>query len=428
LIEAADKIGELRTQAVTSVREARADLGIPAGPINRHIALSLKPPVFKGEFKDQIDFFTFEKRFQEYVESIGMSSHSDKLLKLKSECITGAAKDSIASAKTYQEAMDTLRELYAKPEVLIAVKSQDLLNMENCPDNMIAKRSWCINISNKYTYLRELAIEHEIDDFIHTSDLPHKVVEMMLKSDQNKFEDKMTKAHRADPTHRITKQRVGDKLLSFLRDLVQDISCKLDYRIAKGFGNTEEMMKSLDLDGKRGTRNQNQTVNQPNKRQSYHTNEAGNNEETQQSREAPIDREGKSKRQKRRERRAGSQSERAAREAMSPDSSMNADQTHNFGEQTVMTNKSARPQQVKCCLCEQIHESMVYCPVFKKARVKDRWILILKTKACVRCLRSDANFTLDNRENWFKEHKPYCSDRNICKHQPCPTKDQWFQN
>ena len=418
LIEAADRIGELRTQAVTSVREARADLGIPAGPINRHIALSLKPPVFKGEFKDQIDFFTFEKRFREYVESIGMSSHSDKLLKLRAECVTGAAKDSIVSAKTYQEAMDILRDLYAKPEVLIAVKSQELLNMGRCPDNMIAKRSWCINVANKYTYLRELAIEHEIDDFIHTSDLPHKVVELMVKNDQDKFENKITKSHRADPSQRITKQRVGDKMLSFLKDMVQDISCKLDYRIAKGFGNTEEMMKSLDLDGKRVNKVQNQTTNQPGKRQSYHTNEASNNMETQQPSDNTSD--AKSKRQKRRERQAGSQSERAARQAITPDL--------NISEQTVMTNKSAKPQQVKCCLCEGMHESMVYCPAFKKARVKDRWILILKTKACFRCLRSDANFTLDNRENWFKEHKPYCSDRNICKHGPCPTKDQWFQN
>ena len=114
-------------------------------------------PKFKGDFKDSLDYFMFKKQLTEYFDSVGIASFSDKLLKLRNDCVAGAAKEAIVTTTTFNDAMQTLEDLYAKPEVLLAVKHQELLSLGPCPEGLLAKRTWYINVSNKYENVQALA-------------------------------------------------------------------------------------------------------------------------------------------------------------------------------------------------------------------------------------------------------------------------------
>ena len=95
---------------------------------------------------------------------------------------------------------------------------------------------------------------------------------------------------------------------------------------------------------------------------------------------------------------------------------------------SVTVNKSKVAKKMKCRLCKEEHESLVYCPVFREAKVSDRFTLCMKTNSCYRCLRSDAGFILKNRHDWFPVHKPFCSDQFVCKIGKCANNRAVGQN
>ena len=54
--EAVDEVGAARTSAITSVRGARTELGIPMGAVVSNINMNIKAPHFKGDYKEKMDF------------------------------------------------------------------------------------------------------------------------------------------------------------------------------------------------------------------------------------------------------------------------------------------------------------------------------------------------------------------------------------
>ena len=434
LAEAADMLIELRTNAITSVRGARAALGIPDGPVTRSLILNMAAPKFKGDFKDNLDYFTFKKQLTEYFDSVGIASFSDKLLKLRNDCVVGAAKEAIVTAKSFNEAMTTLEDLYAKPEVLLAVKHQELLSLGQCPEGLLAKRTWYINVSNKYENVQALAEEHEIEDFLISSDLAHCITQAMLKADRDKFEQKIVKARRRARNVRTTKRFIGEMLNEFLEDIIEELGMTLDYRITNGYGNATEMMKGLQLDGRR------QPPRVPPPGQASRTVHVIGESVTDDcvqitggAEQPPLnssngsetaDQEGLSRRQRKKFRQAGSTAEAAAAIAVNQTGGENRDS----GSRPIQTTRTKIPTNVKCRLCDSEHESMVYCEKFRQARVEDRWVLLLKARACYRCLRSDAMFWYKRRKEWFVEHKPFCSDKFVCRHGQCAENESGKQN
>lgn len=435
LAEAADLLIELRTSAITSVRGARAALGIPDGPVTRSLILNMAAPKFKGDFKDSLDYFTFKKQLTEYFDSVGIASFSDKLLKLRNDCVAGAAKEAIVTATTFNDAMQTLEDLYAKPEVLLAVKHQELLSLGPCPEGLLAKRTWYINVSNKYENVQALAEEHDIEDFLISSDLAHCITQAMHKLDREKFEQKIVKARRRARTVRTTKRFIGEKLNEFLMDTIDELGMTLDYRITNGYGNATEMMKGLQLDGRRQLPKP-PAAGQP-QRSTHVVGEAVSDEyehdtsdEDHPTPNTTTDHDGQepdnlSRRQRKKFRQAGSTSEAAAAIAVNQSGTNSAESA---GSRSIQTTRTKVPTSVKCRLCESEHESMVYCEKFRQARVEDRWVLLLKARACYRCLRSDAMFWYKKRKEWFVEHKPFCSDRFVCRHGQCSENDAGKQN
>jgi hypothetical protein len=94
----------------------------------------------------------------------------------------------------------------------------------------------------------------------------------------------------------------------------------------------------------------------------------------------------------------------------------------------IMMNKSTTPKSMPCKLCDQEHKSLVYCEKFQEAKVKRRFGRCIKSQSCYRCLRLDSAFDFDNREKWFKDHKPYCDDKWLCNVGKCQDKDDMWRN
>jgi hypothetical protein len=436
LCEATDDLVGARVAAMTSVAGARQDLGIPIGYDNRNVQLNLKAPVFSGDFKDTLDFYSFEKQLLNYFESGVVHDYARRLIKLKNDCVVGPAKEAIRNTKSFDEAMNVLRSFYAKPQVLLAVKTAEIVNEGKCPDPLIQKRDWFMKISNKFNYIRELASEHELDDFFASTDLGHQILTAMNYHERNEFEKQMIKASRFNPTA-PTRRVIAERLACYLNEVVANLGFTLDYRIANGYSCATDMMKSLQLGGKQ--------LPKQNPSQNHRGNYAANTDIegdppcadsitsstliVAAPGESDGDESGKSTRkdkqnmrEQRKSRQAGSHSEMSAAVAVAANAA-GFDPTP-----AVLTNKSKEMKFVHCKLCNQEHESLVYCPKFRSARVNDRFLLCLKTNSCYRCLRSDAGFEIKRKDEWFAEHKPYCSDKFICKHGFCANNNPVQQN
>ena len=436
LADAVDEVGAARTTAMTSVRGARAELGMPMGAALNQVQMNLKAPVFKGDYRDNLDFYTFEREFSDLMDSYGKRSHAEKLLKLKADCLQGAAKDAVKPAKTFTQAMSILRQLYAKPEILLAVKSKEIKNLGSCPEDLQKKQRWYINISHMFREVREIAEVHEIEDFLAASDLTNLITSAMLKHDKNEFEKRMVKSKYKTRGIKVTKAIIADRLDEFIMEMIENVGCTLDYRITNQYGNTDAMYKNLFFDEKEAkpTQKTNNLASQ-NRRGAFilDTGGATDSDETDSQSTESITNNGPepshpvelTKRQKKKQRQAGKESEIAAAIAVASAVTQHDQYNLNRG---VVVNRAKDPKQMKCKLCKQEHESLIYCPEFRKARIPDRFLLCMKTNSCYRCLRCDAGFIMKERHDWFPVHKPFCSDRYVCRRGRCVNNEPVSQN
>ena len=429
LTDAVDAVGEARGQAVTSVRGAREELGLPEGHDIRNLIGTMTAPTFKGDFKDEIDFFTFEKQFTRYLESVGIYTHMEKLAKLQS-CMKGPAKDAVINAKSYDAAIITLRDLYAKPELLLTYKTQELVDLGNAPEAVAARRDWYIRVMNKYDYLFELAEEHQIEDFVNCSTLPWQITQMMPRWDKSEFQKRCVKARKRTPGLVVSKRMQVQQLREFMEDMILELGATIDHVIATGYGTSTDMMKTLQIGqkgahSKQSTNNNQQQLSKP--KGTYQVATSSTPDTSQNEPEFPDlsassisgneGKKDKSLREQKKGRQATLSAEDAAAEAVGAKP-----------RPRMMVHKAKEPKVMSCTLCKGEHDLAVYCPAFQKARVPDRWILILKTGTCYRCMRSDAGFELKNRWDWFKEHQPFCNDKHVCRHGGCANLEPAQQN
>ena len=333
--------------------------------------------------------------------------------------------------------MNLLRQLYAKPAILLAIKTKEIMELGSCPDGLLAKRTWYINVFNKFNYVQKLAEEHGEEDFMVGSDLSHQITLYLPRYDRYEFENCIKKANRRSNGRRITKAEIADKLSEFLDDQIEDLGGMLDYKITNGYTNATEMMKNLQLDGKRSSKASVDPPKNNSRKGAYPVRKI--NELTSPTDSSPSDSEEPpavysntpqaSKKAKKKHGR-NKPAENSVKDSTIAAEDVSDVQADDHTNACVMVNKTVKQAvKVQCRLCNTEHESLAYCVnCVRKASISDRWIVILKTNSCYRCLRSDAGFELKRREDWFAEHLPYCSDRFVCKHGWCATNKPVAQN
>ena len=396
--------------------------------------LNLKCPVFKGDYKEKMDWYTFEKEFNDYMGSIGCRSHGEKLLKLKNDCLQGPAKDAVALARTWPQAMAMLKEMYAKPELLLALRTKDILAEGNCPDALMEKRRWFITISNKFRDLRDIADSHHIVDFVAASDISNLIIQNMPRWERNDFEKKMITQGLNAPGIRVTRRVVASRLDSYLDETIAKLACTLDYRITNQFGDAKAMMDNIFSDGKKAPA---KAAPKPAGRNAVHVAGPGESDSSSIDSGTSSPAQGVAAKPKasKRKKKAAKQADGAAHAAANTAVAVaNTGQKIDWESRPLYVNKSKTPKSMKCKLCTEAgnqpveHESLVYCPEFRKARIPDRFGIAMRSNSCYRCLRMDSGFILKKRQEWFDLHKEFCSDRFVCKHGPCANNEPIKQN
>jgi hypothetical protein len=82
------------------------------------------------------------------------------------------------------------------------------------------------------------------------------------------------------------------------------------------------------------------------------------------------------------------------------------------------TPKTTYPK--KCAFCSGFHPFMFYCEHFIKAKVKDRFTLVLRQKSCSRFLTMGRTFEGKRDVSCFMpDHEPYCKNTFICDEGTC---------
>ena len=83
-VENADNLRDAKQEAATNLKQARAKMGLlPGQKDDSKLGVTLPVPVFSGDFSDEMDFYTFKAKLEEYFDVAGACSDAMKLVKLK---------------------------------------------------------------------------------------------------------------------------------------------------------------------------------------------------------------------------------------------------------------------------------------------------------------------------------------------------------
>ena len=396
------------------------ELGLLAGVqdagVNR---VKLSPPKFSGEYSaGSLDYYSFKTQLDQFFELSGGFSDAEKCMKLKLECVTGYARECIMTYECYRDAMLQLQTVFGKPELLFSSKAQEIKLFGNCPDGLVDKRNWVLKLEQKLKTLKSLAEKHGINDLFESSNILAVILSSLQKEDHLKFEKQLIKHKRQNPSNRQTKSVIIEELLIFLSELTWEVTAKVDIAITSGGKGYYDVTKAMKMGGKTVHKYSATPCSQP----------ADLCEELDGEPTAVVLQPAFA---------AAAATPQAAADLVHFGTDKKKGTKKKGGKQkvnqvsdkpAVMMNKSSYPKEVKCALCDGKHVSLAYCEKFQKLLVKKRFGALIRSKGCYKCLRLDAAFDYDNREDWYKEHADYCDNTWVCKVGQCETKDDLYKN
>lgn len=412
--------------------ELHSELGILPGiqdpGVNR---VKLKPPVFTGEYSaGNLDFYSFKTQMDQFFDIMGNFTEYEKCMKLKLECVQGPARESIMNFESYCMAMDHLKTVYGKPELLFASKAQEIKSCGSCPDGLIDKRNWVIKIEQRLNSLKTLAKSHKIEDLFESSNILAVLMGALSKEDNVEYHKKLRDEKAKQPDVRQTKKVMIDMMSKFLASLVWKATADIDIVVTSGSKGYYEVTRGTKS-GSKSNHKYNavvrdypenvldvlMNVNDDATSESDDQSSVGENvadtadAATVESAAAHVvttnDRKGKLNKDKDIKKKKASKSNSNA---------------------PIMMNKSKIPKEVDCLLCDNRHTSMVYCERFQTCKVKKRFSKLIKAKACYKCLRPDSSFDMDNRESWYEEHKSFCDQTWVCDVGVCKSRRELYTN
>ena len=408
--EIVEEIADLRENqraARQHVRETQKRIGVLPGTHGGGATsmVNITAPEFTGDYTDgSLDFFTFSQKLDEYFEGAGVFSDSLKLVKLKCDCVKLPALNSIKDIKEYSVALNTLENLYGQAHILFSVKQTEVKKLGLCPEQCADRRTWLIDMKAALDGLNELANSQKVCKRFQSSDVLMIAENALRELDQVEFierlfcKKKLNTALDFEDNHERMKE-----LIAFFDVLIEKASFELRLKMARSRKDTKEVlsgMKKLDL----------------NKKDKAHSKKAYNSARTTahpSSSLFPASAHPPSSSD------SSSEDEGGANPPPPPQPARAAPRAGNF---------SNNPRLVFCTSCNRNHTTSAYCNKYQKANNKDRFKLVVGTKACPRCLRLDAAFSMDNRESWFEKHKENCDDTFLCTLENCATKPGHMQN
>ena len=416
------KMMEMQYACRDHIENLYEELGLLPGlqdpGVNR---IKIKPPTFSGDYTNgNVDFYTFKTALDNFFDILPGLSDYEKCLKLQYDCVTGQAKDSIMNFESYKLAMAHLKSIFGNPELLYSAKAKGIKGCGYCPDNLMQKRDWIIRINHKLSELIKLAKGHKIMDLFESSNVLAIIMGALQKDDNLKFHKKLKKDKISFPDRRQTKCVMIELLSEFLEHLVWETTANIDISVTSGSKSFTETKAAKSGDKhthkynagpEEGSYNVMDTIFDDNDNTSDDDSVDNCNDHiTAAHVYTPKPESGEKSKKKKVNNKGGQKTSK--------------DKKDNI----IMMNKSTTPKSILCKLCDQEHKSLVYCEKFQEAKVKRRFGRCIKSQSCYRCLRLDSAFDFDNREKWFKDHKPYCDDKWLCNVGKCQDKDDMWRN
>ena len=389
---------EQRRLTVNSHRVSTARLGfLPGqGGLTSAAVNNVTPPKFNGKISEKMDFFTFEELLDDYFDSTGSYSHALKLLKLRSDCLSGGALQAVKDCDTYEKAMEELRKLFGQPRILFTAKVTEIKKIGKCPDTPLEARAWAIEVGTLLRNLSNLATNHKIETMFDGSNIVEIVESSFRTRDLYKFRDRLRDLRVTEQDFNLESRakRVG-YILEFLNVIVEDATFDVDFQMTRSYKACENVIQGkVKQTGSQHSKDEKHT------RKTYFA----SNIEYGASDSSSCDEE---------------------EETCPPPPKQKPKKK---SSNPVYTNKSATPKDMMCKLCKKDHSHVAYCPKYQKSLIKRRWKLLCVTKACPRCMRMDASFRYDDREQWYEEHKNYCTDLFLCDVDHCADREPHLAN
>lgn len=328
-----------------------------------------KPPQYRGEYTDKIDYFSFREEFEEYCTAKNLSL-SEQLRILTRTCLQGAARTLCLHLDNVENVWKTLEQSYGNPDVLLNMKVEEVRKLGNCKDSwsFAKKREWGINVQAKLKHLLELCVKFNIETDLYYSPIIAEVRNGLPAKDLDDFLDIMKKI----PGHGLELKKASfNKLLEYLQEFINDGTFR------------------MNLEG------------------SITVTERSKSKSTEQSTQP-----------------------KPVKKVYASSSQPSSDKQHQ-GRGSKPANKPAnnatKPSDVNCQNCNKSHTHLYYCEKFQECSVKDRYELTAKSRVCFRCLRMDSKVDFNDRSTWFEKHADDCQTSFYCKQGNCGNRQKKAQ-
>ena len=357
---------EAHAETDVKIHDTKEMFGIRGGTASKLV--DVKPPEFKGDLYERMDYYSFREEFDKYIATKNIST-SEKLRVLQQTCLQGGAQESCREFQTIDEVWDQLKQSYGNPTLIFNAKVEDIRKLGGCQGSHSKKRDWGITIISKLKNLQKVATQHEIEHDLYYCPLINEIRCALPAKAHSDFKKEL---EAVSEFGNIPKKVLFEKLLVFLDVFVRSETFDINFDYPeKG---PEKPKVKPDYAAK------------PTKK-AYNL-------------DAEIQ-------------------------------SNNTEPTGDGGKPTKYTKDSNQktprvqpttPVAITCVHCSGEHTHLFYCEIFMAATVKDRYKLTAKAAACWRCLRLDSKIDFNDRQNWFRNHWNNCRTRFTCKAGNCEEK------
>ena len=407
LHDAIDTLSDCQRQAIGFLHQAKIALGVPLSGYQRSFSGPTKAPRFSGDFSSEMDFFSFVEAFNEYAGANRIYSVLDKFQRLKADCLTGQARSAVSTSKTFEEAMNILRELFGKSRVLFAHKEQDILSEGKCPSTPLERRTWFISLRNRVVALRELAVDHQILDSFHTSSIFDTIVSSMTEEDRQLYKQRVLDQMLWDPELDQSLKATVNRLINFLSSMTRRAGLEVDYSMSC-FDKSEGVLEKINAFHFKPNK-----TKPPHDKDKEKPKKVSENQPTSSCYQVSPN--------------SDSGSTYSLNPSKGAEQAKVMAQAHAAPLVPIPIQSPGNPIPVTCSLCHNEHTSMAYCKHFQKSKVKDRWGKVCLAGGCFRCLRLDSRFEPGRRREWWEAHKLACNDDFRCVEGDCATKPIYRQ-
>ena len=229
--------------------------------------VDLKAPEFRGDSADKIDFYSFQKDWNEYAAAKNLSKH-DELKVLLKTALQGPAKLACQEMKTIEDVWRFLKESYGDPTMIFHNKIEEFKKLGSCTGSNVKKRDWAVNVLAKLTALHALAEKNGIVDELYFS----PIIPDISNNLPFRLHEDMKNGLRLEQSELgiLPRKKRYDYLIVYLEKLVSKLTFDINYDTTNGTQSDSQKKEKSDSakQGKKAYSSQEKRTNQGSQGQS----------------------------------------------------------------------------------------------------------------------------------------------------------------